>query len=101
MRSHPYVKGSDTSEAAAASLPDQAPLKEQIVKLIARAYVRGVTCSEIELLIPHKSHQSLSARIRELVLDGAIYDSGDRRPGSSGRSQRVYQLDRRKGNPVR
>jgi hypothetical protein len=49
----------------------------------------GMTCSEVEE-VTGWCHQSASARLRELVLDERIVDSGRRRPGASGRSQRVY-----------
>lgn len=54
-----------------------------------KALGRGVTCDELEERLGY-SHQTTSARIRELVLFGKIKDSGERAPTRSGRSARLY-----------
>lgn len=87
----PRVAGSDTSIAAAESMvPKTGRMQAEILRLL-KGYEYGRTCDEIEA-ITGWSHQSASARIRELVLAELVVDSGDRRKGRSGRSGRVYRL---------
>ncbi len=91
MSSAPFVRGSETSRAAADSVVDEVrSMKETIYDLMAAAGAHGMTCSQVEQIMTHRQHQSISARIRGLVLDGRIADSGRKRPGASGRNQRVY-----------
>lgn len=85
-----FVRGSDTSEAAAFAVDDLGPLEAEVAGLIHRAGEHGMTCSEVEEAIPYKTHQSLSARIKGLVDKDRVVDSGQRRKGASGRLQRVY-----------
>lgn len=51
----------------------------------------GLTCDEVEVIAGMK-HQTASARIRDLYLEGAILDSGERRPTRSGRSAVVWKV---------
>ena len=86
----PRVAGSDTSEATGDSMIEAAPiLRQQALEMIERAGGEGVTCEQVELAMG-QSHQSVSARIRELVLMGKVVDSGARRANRSGRTARVY-----------
>ena len=68
----------------------------RIASFIASTGDRGATCSEVEERFPSHSHQSVSARIRELAhpdRDPVIaFVPGDTRPGRSGRSQRIYRV---------
>lgn len=50
---------------------------------------RGATCDEIEVLTGQK-HQSAGARIRELVLQGYLVDSGRTRPTRAGRRAIIW-----------
>lgn len=90
-----FHNGADTSKAAF-----QSTTKE------SRAYVRGkvlyeigvmtelqggATCDEVEN-ITGTNHQSCSARITELVIEGKIRDTGERRKTRSGRTARVYKV---------
>jgi hypothetical protein len=86
----PSVRGSDTSEAAAESV------KHDAQHLRAACYVHvlasgdvGVTCDEVEVIMEGR-HQTISPRIRELVSEGRIIDSGRRRKTRSGRNAAVY-----------
>ena len=84
-----FVAGSDTSEQAADSIrPTRAGMKMTVWRAVYDA-PDGLTCDECEV-ITELVHQTCSARIRELVLDGFVYDSGRRRPTRSGRSARIY-----------
>jgi hypothetical protein len=84
-----FVRGSDTSENAASSMEDSAPrIRARIYVSVKKSGNWGQTCDELEIL--HGRHQTVSARLRELVLDGWIFDSGRRRLTRSGRKARVY-----------
>jgi len=91
-----FVAGCDTSEAAAASLDDLAlsRMRRMVLAHIMRHGALGATCDEIEIA-ERMRHQSASARVRELVLDGMVVDSGRRRHTRSGRPARVYVIARR------
>lgn len=88
----PFVRTSDTSLDAALSMREPAARwRERICRLVARAGDYGVTCDEAEV-ITTGSHQTVSARFRELVLADRIMDSGRRRKTRSGRNANVYVL---------
>jgi hypothetical protein len=99
MRQYPedpgFVRGSDTSEAAAESVVAPAAAIRAIVRQhIVNAEHRdppGCTCDELEAVTGGR-HQTVSARVRELVLSGDIHDTGDRRPTRSGRNARIYRI---------
>lgn len=86
----PHVAGSDTSqEAAEAIKPSVGRLKREVFAVVKRSGSIGITCDAIEADTAMR-HQSCSARVRELVLEGRIHDSGERRKTRSGRAARVY-----------
>jgi predicted transcriptional regulator len=76
----------DTSFAAAKLFEPKAGTLR--AKVLAELQVRGsfgATCDEIEQAFG-MSHQTVSARVRELSMGGKIRDSGGRRPTRSGRN---------------
>jgi hypothetical protein len=87
-----FVRGSDTSEAAARSLMPKTltELQTRILQYISRR-THGATCEEVEIAL-ELTHQTCSARCTELVLKGWAYDTGQRRPTSSGRAARVLKV---------
>ncbi len=90
----PRVHGSPTSAAGAAKIaPKAGQIRQQILQHFQQdSHGRGLTCAEVELLFPDHSHQSISARIRELVLEGDIYNTGETRVNpKSGVKVRVYR----------
>ena len=94
--SPPAVKGSPTSQEGAAMIaPTAGRLRQQILELYRDKDRNGLgfTCAEVELFFPNHSHQSVSARIRELVLEGDIeFVPGDTRKNpKSGVSVRIYR----------
>lgn len=90
----PHVADSDTShEAAVAALPRINETHERILRMIADRADLGATCDEIEAA-GHYLHTTASARIRELVLLGRLYDTGERRKTRSGCRARVYRVAR-------
>lgn len=86
----PFVAGSDTSLAAARSVNSKtATVRDRVVSYIS-GRADGATQDEVSLALG-LLHQSASARIRELVLDCRITDSGERRTTRYGKSARVYK----------
>jgi len=83
----PFVRGSDTSEAAAIRL-DPESLEAAVFAAIARSS-NGCTDDEIEVML-QLSHQTTSARRRTLVLKHRVRDSGLRRQTRSGRQAVVW-----------
>ncbi len=82
----PHVAGSETSEAAGASV-DRVPMRERVLRYID-FYTHGsgsigATDDELEVALTLR-HQTASARRRELVLLGKVVDSGRRRKTRSG-----------------
>ncbi len=83
-------RGADTSNVAFASTPAKARAKHRriILDLVWAAGAYGKTCYEIEVALRLR-HQTASARVSELLKDGWIEDSGQRRPTDTGRPARV------------
>ena len=66
-------------------------LRAKVFRYIRGEGFAGATCDEIEEALDMR-HQTASPRVRELVLMGAIEDSGHRRRTRSGSTARVYVL---------
>jgi hypothetical protein len=82
-----------TSRAASASMVPHAPrIRDRVLEHIVRA-PHGLTCEQVEALMPAHTHQSISARIRELSLMSAVVAVGTRPNPRSGRSARIYFAD--------
>lgn len=84
----PYEAGSETSQAAAASVTPDLGRLEAIVFACIKARPR--TCDEVEA-VTGLSHQTVSARIRGLVLRAALEDTGQRAITRSGRRAAIWQ----------
>jgi predicted transcriptional regulator len=85
-----YVRGSDTSEAAAMSLQSILPsMSAQVLETLEEAGSHGATCDEVEVELGMR-HQTASARIKGLVDNGLAVDSGMRRRTRSGRKATVW-----------
>lgn len=69
-------------------VPHATALQRQIADLLHDNRLGGLTCDEIERKL-HLSHQTASARVRELYLADQIIHHGTR-PTRSGRQARVY-----------
>lgn len=82
---------SETSLQAHASQKDKAPNDgAKILQFIAKSTETGCTCDEVETLLQF-SHQTASARIRDLAKASKIRDSGLRRKTRTGRSATVWK----------
>lgn len=84
-----YVRGSDTSEAAAKSVVDAKTGRYLVCEYIRRCGAAGATCDEIEAGLGMR-HQTASARLAEARRLWLVWDSGERRKTRSGRSAAVY-----------
>ncbi len=84
----PRVAGSDTSALAGDSVLGSARSKRRAVYDHICA-TGGATDDEVEVALDMR-HQTASARRRELVLSGAVHDSGERRNTRSGCAATVW-----------
>lgn len=83
---------SETSLEAHKSQKDKAPGDgTKILQFIAASTATGCTCDEVETLLQF-SHQTASARIRDLALAHRIKDSGLRRKTRTGRTATVWKV---------
>ena len=80
----------DTSHEAAESV-DTSRL-EQIVYETIRQFPNGCISDEVRAMFPHYPYSSITARYRALIDKGFIEDTGLRKPGKSGRNQRVMKV---------
>ena len=86
----PPHSDSETSLAAAHKIKTSAEsLRGRVLQYIRDEAARGATDDELEVALDMR-HQTASARRRELVLQGAIIDSGRRRKTRSGRFAKVW-----------
>ena len=85
----------DTSTEAVESI-DAARLELMVLRAIKR--LGPCISDEVREEFPGLAYSSVTARYRALLDKGAIKDTGERRPGKSGRGQRVMvaaeELDR-------
>ncbi len=86
-----YVAGSDTSIDAAYSMLPHVQAQERVVLRVLAAHEDGLTSDEVEALLGGR-HQSLSARLRALVLKGLAVDTEERRVNRSGRRAVVRRI---------
>lgn len=82
----------DTSVAAAHAV-DSARLEEMVLQLVRSFGPEG--CTQDDVLqtpdVEGMPYSSVTARFAALIRKGFIEDTGKRRPGRSGRSQRVLR----------
>ena len=77
----------DTSVDAAHSV-DTTALESKVLAAV-RQFPGGCIQDQVLGLFPGFPYSSVTARFRALLDKGMIRDTGDRRPGRSGRGQRV------------
>lgn len=80
----------ETSRMALESQKDKAPGDcEKILEQLVQKPL-GMTCDELEVLLM-MSHQTTSARVRDLAMRGSIRDNGKRRKTRTGRTAIVWE----------
>lgn len=82
--------GTDTSVAAAnRAAPNAGAFRRRILGELQVRASYGATCDELEQALS-LTHQTASARLRDLALAGRVIDSHERRPTRSGRKAIVW-----------
>lgn len=81
----------ETSREAIKSQKDKAPTDCAAILSQLKRKPTGLTCDELETLLS-MSHQTASARLRDLVMRGDIQDSGKRRKTRTGRTAIVWTV---------
>lgn len=89
----PSVKRSKTSRAAAASLKDWGPLQKHVYYHIVGRGEYGATADEVTRAL-ERPMSSITARIRELVLAGALIQTERTRLTQYGREAHIYVINR-------
>jgi hypothetical protein len=87
----PHNKTETSRAAAEAATPRAHTIREQVYDEIKASGGRGKTCDELEVLM-NRPHTTVSARIRELCLQGRIEPVGRKRKTRWSRDARVYVL---------
>lgn len=91
MNGLPFSNTSTSMEAARAAAPKASEKAGQVYELLRRRehMHRGLTADEIEVAARMHSN-TVTARVRGLVLEGWVYDSGQKRPTRTGRNAVVW-----------
>lgn len=91
--SHKLVRANDpdTSHAAAQSV-DTTKLEEMVFIAINSFGAAGCIQDEVLARFPGYPYSSVTARFKALLDKGLIVDTGERRPGRSGRGQRILRV---------
>src|SRR3546814_8339862 len=87
----PGYKDLDTARRAADSMKDRAPLLQRRCLDALRAAPGGLTADQIAAQIG-ETILSVRPRVTELLRDGRVRDSGQRRQNESGRSAKVWVI---------
>jgi hypothetical protein len=82
----------DTSKEAAASV-DSTHLEQMVLEAIKKFGKQGAIADDILEMFPSFPYSSITARFSALIRKGFVSDTGERRPGKSGRSQRVMSAN--------
>ena len=80
----------DTSHQAAAKV-DTTKLEELVYNTIKSFGQKGCISDDVLSLYSHLPYSSVTARYKALMQKNLIEDTGERRSGKSGRSQRVMR----------
>ena len=82
--------GPDTSHESAKKI-DSSKLEGMVYEAIKKFGRRGCISDDIRRQFSHLPYSSVTARYKALLDKGFIEDTGERRPGDSGRPQRVMR----------
>jgi len=85
------VRLTDPETSVDAALSVDATKMEQIVLDTIKSFSNGCISEEVENALPHIRASSITPRYRPLMKKGLIVDTGKKRPGFSGRNQRVMR----------
>lgn len=79
-----------TSHGAAGSISTSG-LERKVLAQILKGGASGVISDDVRAALPDLAYSSVTARYRALEEKSLIYYAGDKRPGRSGRAQRVMR----------
>jgi len=79
----------ETSKEAAQSV--NATSLEQIVLDVIKRYPNGCISQDVEFQLSEYRLSSITPRYNQLIKKGLVIDTGEKRPGFSGRNQRVMR----------
>ena len=82
----------DTSKEAAAAV-DSTHLESMVLDAIKKFGAQGAIADDILKIFPSFPYSSITARFSALIRKGFVSDTGERRPGKSGRGQRVMRAN--------
>jgi hypothetical protein len=82
----------DTSHAAANAV-DSTKLEGMVYEAIKKFGDNGCISDQIRAMYPSYPYSSITARYRSLLDKGFIVDTGERRKGQSGKTQRVLKAE--------
>ena len=85
------VRTSDPDTSHAAALAVDTAHMEQIVYEVICKYPDGCIADDVERQLSDFRSHSITPRFAPLIRKGYIFDTGERRMASSGRSQRVVK----------
>jgi len=85
------VRLTDPETSVDAALSVDATKMEQIVLDTIKSFSNGCISQDVENALPHIRASSITPRYRPLMKKGLIVDTGEKRPGFSGRNQRVMR----------
>lgn len=88
----PGFKDRDTSRKAAESVAGTAPHLRRVVLDLLKRHPLGLTADEAAAKL-EQSVLSVRPRFTELLRDGLIDDTGERRKNASGRSAKVWRAE--------
>jgi hypothetical protein len=86
-----YRNGAPDTSVKAALLLNVTHLEQMVYDAIRDAGHQGMTADELLQLFPDYSYSSITARPASLKRQGLVIDTGERRPGRSGRPQAVLK----------
>lgn len=87
---HPGAKDADTSREAAEAIASRAPrLRGLVLRCLS---LHGPMTADETAKQMKEDKLSIRPRFSELLRDGAIEDTGERRRNSNGRSAKVWRL---------
>lgn len=86
----------DTAKEAGKSI--DASALEKIVYDVVKLYPEGCIAEQVYKSLPHIGIETVSPRFAGLLRKNLIFDTGLRRPASSGRSKRVIAVVRYEGD---
>lgn len=75
----------------AAEQVDSTKLESMVYEVIAK-HPNGCTSDEVMVHFPNHGVQTISPRYAPLIRKGLIEDTGEKRKGKSGKSQRVLRI---------